>query len=131
VGGSSTADAGAFLGDIATALETAAAPARIDALAAVSCRFGFEPFPGTPKCGTQTSDAGDAGSKDAGRGGGDADATVMTSSPTSGSGTSSSCSVGAGAGTGAVRFAGAALWLTVLGAFGIRRRCVAQPRSIS
>jgi hypothetical protein len=132
VGGSSTSDAGAFLGDIATALETAAAPARIDALAAVSCRYGFEPFPGTPKCGTQTSDAGDASSKDAGGGGGDADAAVVSSSSSgSGSGTSSSCSVGAGAGAGAVRFAGAALWLTVLGAFGIRRRCVAQPRSIS
>jgi hypothetical protein len=117
----STADAGALLSDIATALETADAPGRIGALAAVSCQYGLQPFPGAPACATATADGGDAGSAD-----GSIDATAANSTPATGSGGSSSCAVGAAVHGPTAPLAGAAAWLAVLGALGIRRRKGAQ-----
>ncbi len=143
VAGASTADAGALLSDIATALETADAPGRIGAVAAVSCQYGLQPFPGAPACATSTADGGEGGSADGGevgsaddggeggRADGGVDATLATTMPATVVGQSSSCSVGASVRGSTVPFAGAAAWFAVLGALGIRRRRAGQslPRS--
>ena len=137
VAGSSTADAGALLSDIATALETADAPGRIGAVAAVSCQYGLQPFPGAPACAPAAAASGDGGSSadggvdatladggDSGSAGG-VDASVATSMPATDRGSSSSFSVGGAVRGSTVPLAGAA-WFAVLGALGIRRRRAGQ-----
>jgi len=104
------ADADALLADMSTALQTPDATARIEALAAVSCKYGVKPFPGAPECATEAATAGDAG----------ADATVGSAPAPTFPTSSSSCSVGFGG--RANPNAGAALALLVLAAFGVRRR---------
>ncbi len=96
----STTHAEALLGDIATALETPDATARINALSAAACQHDLEPFPGAPACATEPADA---------------------ASP-AGAATTSSCSVGTGVGAAGVPFTAIAPWLVALGAMGIRRR---------
>lgn len=95
----STTRADALLSDLATAIGTPDATARINALAAAACLHGLEPFPGTPACATGPADAG---SRD-------------------GEATNSSCSVSTGTGAADVPFA-VVPWLVALGATGIRRR---------
>jgi MYXO-CTERM domain-containing protein len=110
------ADAGSLLADMATALQTPEATARIEALATVSCKYGLKPFPGAPPCATPVTKADDGGTADAA-----VDATIMAAPPPPSSATSSSCSAGSGGRANPTSWA-AALALLVLAAFGIRSR---------
>jgi MYXO-CTERM domain-containing protein len=121
----SSVSTSALISAMTTALQTADAPGRITALAAVSCANGLQPFPGAPACTAAATDAGDAGASTVDASTSTADASTSSAdggSEPSGSGDDSGCSTSAGAKGSSFPLGGAFAWIGALGALGIRRR---------